>query len=612
MKLFKIFFFVFILIPAFSGQILAQVIFKSIETPNRNHNSLRINASERDSTQIEIPFWDDFSRSTFLPDSALWFLDDGTASISQSLGINPPTVNVAVFDGWNSKGTPYSTLVEEIGPADSLVSRFIDLSSINPQVWPTLYISFFWQKRGQGEIPDSEDSIRLQVMTSENVWKTVWSKTGENLEETNTFFFEIIQLPDPLFFHDYFQFRFQAYGRRSGGYDSWNIDYIYLNINRTPSDNSFEDRALVTTPSSWLTAFSAMPYDHFILGLEQNLQPTSVLVNNLDKQVQPIEYYAQIRDTTKIYDEMNLGTPVNLAPKTISKLTSEPVNPDAFDAAADTISLALETKFFINSGDSTNWLGKFDYRTNDTTRSVVLLDNVLAYDDGSAEWAAGLSQSSAMVAYRFILPEPDVITAVKFYFPEFAPTSVGKTFNLIIWEDIYKGREGRLLTEQHIVQRSPDINAFVTYNLGRPVAAVDTIYVGYEQTVSDFFPLGLDKDGLSHPGNIFINLDGVWELGDQIEGNLMIRPVFGFKKAVGLEDEVFRGIKVYPNPNNGNFTISGEFDKAWVMNALGIQIGEFSPRGKDTDLELQNTAPGIYLLKVLRQGKYKTFKFVIE
>ena len=41
-------------------------------------------------------------------------------------------------------------------------------------------------------------------------------------------------------------------------------------------------------------------------------------------------------------------------------------------------------------------------------------------------------------------------------------------------------------------------------------------------------------------------------------------------------------------------------------------MGEFSPRGKDTELKLLNTAPGIYLLKVLRQGKYKTFKFVIE
>ncbi len=612
MRILKLFFLLVILIPAYSEQLFAQVIFKSIEYSNSTKNSLRTTGSERDSTKITLPFWDDFSRSTFHPDSGLWFLDEGTASISQSLGINPPTVNVAAFDGWNSKGTPYSTLPEEIGQADSLVSRFIDLGSINPQVWPTLYISFFWQKRGQGEIPDLEDSIRLQVMTSEKTWRTVWSKTGENLEETNTFYFEIIQLPDPLFFHDYFQFRFQAFGRRSGGYDTWNIDYVYLNIDRTPMDNSFEDRALVSTPSSWLTTFSAMPYDHFILGLEQNLQPTSVQVNNLDMQVQPIEYYAQIRDTTRIYDEMNQGTPVNLAPKTISTLTSQPVNPAAFDPSADTISLLLETKFFINSGDSSNWLGKFDYRTNDTTRSAVLLDNVLAYDDGSAEWAAGLSQSSAMVANRFIMSKPDVITAVKFYFPEFAPSSVGKTFNLIIWEDIYKGREGRLLTEQHVVQRSQEINEYVTYNLGRPVAAIDTFYVGYEQTISDFFPLGLDKDGLSHSGNVFINLDGVWELGDQIEGNLMIRPVFGFKKAVGLEDDVFRGLALYPNPNNGIFNIGGEFEKAWVINPLGIRMGEFIPRGDVTELKLQNAAPGIYLLKVLRQGKYKTYKFVIE
>ena len=612
MKIAKAIFFVFFAITASQVVVLAQVTFKSIGESVSQHGNLRTTASERDSTKITLPFWDDFSTSTLLPDSGHWFLDEGTAFISQSLGINSPTINVAVFDGWNSKGMPYSTITEEIGQTDSLVSRFIDLGSINPQLWPTMYISFWWQKRGQGEIPDKEDSIRLQVMTSEKTWQTVWSKTGENLVETNKFFFEIVPLQDPSFFHDYFQFRFQAFGRRSGGYDTWNIDYVYLNINRTSTDNSFEDRALVSTPSSWLTDFSAMPYDHFIIKLEQNLRPTSVLVNNLDKQVQAIEYYAQILDTLKIYDEMNQGTPINLAPKTITSLISQDVNPAAFDPAADTLSLMLETKFFINSGDSSNWLGKYDFRSNDTTRSFVLLDNILAYDDGSAEWAAGLSQRSAMIAYRFIMPKPDVITAVKFYFPEFAPSSVGKTFNLIIWEDIYKGREGRLLTEQHVVQRSPDINSYVTYNLGRPVAAVDTFYVGYEQTIADFFPLGLDKDGLNHPGNIFINLDGVWESGNQIEGNLMIRPVFGFKKAVGLEEDVFHGLGIYPNPNNGNFYFNGEFDKAWIINSLGVQLSEITSRGAITEIKIENIRSGIYLFKVLREGKYKTYKFVIE
>jgi len=592
---------------------LAQFTFAPIsDTVHGKGSNLRTASAERDSTQIELPFWDDFSRTSNFPDTMHWFYDVGSANISSSLGINPPTVNVAVFDGWNTQGIPYSSNQLSEGEGDSLVSRFIDLTKVNPALRETVYISFFWQKEGRGEIPDDPDSIRLQIINADKQWITIWSKTGLEATVTDIFKQEIIQINDPSFFHPYFQFRFQSFGRLSGGFDTWNIDYIYMNFNRTTSDLVYEDRALTSTPGSWLTTYSAMPYDHFILNLQQNLQPTRVGVSNMDDQVQPIEYYALIRDSTKIFDEMNQGTPLNLAPLAFTEITSEPIDPNSFDINADSISLILETKFYINSGDSANWLDKYDYRSNDTTTSIIKLENELAYDDGTAEWAAGLSQKSGMLAYRYIIPKSDAITALKIYFPEFAPSSAGKTFTLIIWDDVFQYRQGRLLTEQHIVQKSTALNEFTTYTFGRPVVVSDTFYVGYEQSVDDFFPVGLDKYGPSKSGSIFINLDGVWEPSNIIEGNLMIRPVFGFKQAVGFEDELFKGIKLFPNPNQGDFTIKGEFEYAQLFNVLGNKVMEFYGKQEETEVKMPNHKSGLYLLKLYKEGKQKTYKLIIK
>lgn len=594
----------------------AQITFKSIEEASGAQS--RVASSGRDSTQLELPFWDDFSRTSYLPDTTHWFVETGTSNISSSLGIDPPTINVAVFDGWNTQGSPYSLLQLEEGLGDSLVSKYIDLTKVNPVLRESIYISFFWQKEGRGEQPDDPDFIHLQVMNSDKKWVTVWKKSGQEVSGINAFKQEIIQIKDPIqpndptYFHEYFQFRFQSYGRLSGGFDTWNIDYIYLNYNRNPGDLAVEDRALTSKPTSWLTQFSAMPYDHFLVNLEQNLQPTEVGISNMDDQVQPIEYYALIQDSSQIFDEMNQGTPLNIAPNDPITISSEAIDPNVFDKNADSISLVLETKFFINSGDSSNWFNKYNLRSNDTTRSIITLNEELAYDDGTAEWAVGLSQKAAMLAYRFVAPKGDAITSVNIYFPEFVSSSAGKTFTIIIWDDLFRYRQGRLLTEQHIVKKSTSLNQFTTYSLGRPVAVSDTFYIGYEQSVDDFFSVGLDKNGTPQNGNVFINLDGVWEPSNIIDGNLMIRPAFGFKKAVGIEDEVFKDIKIYPNPNQGKFKIRGAFDHAKILDVLGNIILEIDDGQNDTEVKLVNQKRGIYFIKLRRKGKYKTYKFIIN
>lgn len=582
-----------------------------------------------DSTQLELPFWDDFSTEHLFPDSLLWLTGSGTANIMPGVGIEPPTVNVAVFDGWNALGKPYSQDDLKNGAADSLVSRFIDMSKVAPVMRNSVFISFFWQKEGLGEMPDTPDSIRLQVRDDQKHWITLWSISGPDVNETDKFIQEIVQINDPSFFHPYFQFRFQSFNRLSGGYDSWNIDYIYLNYGRNASDLVYEDRALTSQPSSFLKNYTAMPYDHFILDISSNLQPVFVDFYNMHNLVQPIEYTVLIRDSTKIYDVMDFDAVLDPNPGGFERrrIYSSSVDPSVFDDQNDTLSLYLETVFYINSGDTLAFNDQVDYRVNDTTSVKVLLSDQLAYDDGSAEWAAGLSDRGGKIAYRFVVNKPDGLTALKIYFPEFGSGISGQNFTLMIWNNLREGVEGRLLVEQHVIESSGGLNQFVTYDLGRPVAVADTFYVGFEQNVPGFFAVGLDKNTDSGD-NIFINTDGVWEQNTKLKGSLMIRPVFGFKKAVGLKDApLFNDVRMYPNPTRGWVHIEGNIDRLDVMDVLGRYTGishkfcksiQGSQDGYDNgndqkiDLDFTGLPNGMYLVKIRKEGRARLFKIVLE
>lgn len=134
-----------------------------------------------DSTRLDtlsLPFFDDFSSSSMLPDSSRWVPGGGTF-IGNTGTANPLTVNVATFDGVDETGTPYrfSTLpdAEAVGPTDQLVSCPIDLS--NPNL-PNLRLSFYWQREGNSEFVDRQDSLRVEFKNAQGEWVPVFGRGG--------------------------------------------------------------------------------------------------------------------------------------------------------------------------------------------------------------------------------------------------------------------------------------------------------------------------------------------------------------------------------------------------------------------------------------------------
>src|SRR5690606_12525630 len=122
-------------------------------------------------------------------------------AVSNTMGIDPPSLGSAYLDGVDQGGNPYATSMLENGEGDQLMSMVFDLSSLI--VDDSVYLSFFWQAGGKGEMPDVNDKLELSFLDASGAWVTVWETFGGDLE-TGLFVQELIAL-DPAFLHENFR-----------------------------------------------------------------------------------------------------------------------------------------------------------------------------------------------------------------------------------------------------------------------------------------------------------------------------------------------------------------------------------------------------------------------
>ena len=184
---------------------------------------------------------------------------------------------MATFDGINMSGNPYSLNNLFNGAGDSLVTRPIDLSIIAPSKRSQVLLSFYWQLLGRGEIPELEDSLSIFFWSIDSTWilqdlypddETLFSLVGGldqlNLDEDSLPSFQQIIIPvlGSEFFHSAFKIKFQSFSSLNGIYDTWNLDYIYLNQNRDLNDFSHQDRTLSSAPSLLFSPYFEIPLNN--------------------------------------------------------------------------------------------------------------------------------------------------------------------------------------------------------------------------------------------------------------------------------------------------------------------------------------------------------------
>jgi hypothetical protein len=276
---------------------------------------------------------------------------------------------------------------EDLSPADSV------------------YLSFFYQPQGLGDVPESSDSLFVEFYNPVlDTWNIVYGIRGTELHDFKP---ALIPVLDNDYFNNGFRFRFRNIVSITGNkdvlglranVDHWHIDYVMLDKGRHKNDTAFKDVAFITPAPNILKDFSAMPWQHYLKIKQTNDQ----WKNNI--QTQYVNLYDQeILGQQGVYafpkfEIMNLQYEYNFGFSFMDPLETDTFNvelgvrPDADDAddandkdslsgslikksINDTFSLMRDSLFFKQEGtylpvDTLNYYYKADdplYTLHDTT-----------------------------------------------------------------------------------------------------------------------------------------------------------------------------------------------------------------------------------------------------
>jgi hypothetical protein len=590
-----------LLINSFPQEVITGLL-KNKDINNAWHEkSLLKSASPADT--VDLPFFDDFIPGYIWPDSSCW--SDNFVYINNTYPVNQVSQGVATFDALNNMGLLYEEAGSSVFEADHLTSVPIDLN-----VSPTenVYLSFFYQPQGVADPPELQDSLVLQFYSAtDGEWQHIWKAEGTELHNFRPV---IIKIDNPDYLYRGFRFRFINYASLSstlndpamaGNSDHWNIDYVYLDKNRSPSDTIPVDVAFTEPLRSVLNTYESMPWQQFRnVFLSEMGSFIEINYRNNDEVVRNVTRNFKIRD---LYEDSEVHSfsagATNIDPGEWVKYNANLIytfDSDYADSALFRIRSILITD-------------EFDLKVNDTIDYYQVFSNYFSYDDGSAENGYGVNgqgASNAMVATRFRTFEPDTLRAIVIAFNDSYQSSNQRYFNIAVWSDD-NGMPGDLLYEQEeIVDPGGDINEFMQFILIDPLVIEDYFHIGWTQQSETFLNVGMDMNTLPE-GRRHYYINGLWN-ESEIPGSLMIRPVMGSAIIpTGIEDVYLPEmdkISVWPNPVKDVLNIDIPDNDL----AMGIEINVYDSNGRwlfsEEQIRSVNVATlpqGVYLL-IIRSG----------
>lgn len=582
-------------------------------------------------TVTTLPFFDDFSLATNgRLDPTLWQSGGGTY-VSNTMTINHPTLNVVTFDGSDAKGQPYNFVNQFTqGAADTLTSQAIDLLGLTPK--DSVFFSFYWQLRGLGELPDADDSLLVQFLDDRGTWKTVWKQAGG--KQDNNFIYQQLALREASYLHANFQFRFRAFGRLSGQFDTWHIDYVYLNKKRPINDRFIKDVACRLPVSSFLKRYTAMPLKQYLA------RPAAETTDSLTTDINNLYYEGTFNNTTLSFilqDELSGKIFHNFtenSAKLISGLENQTkiFKPSSIDSLniISSKKLVLVSQFKIlttdNSTDNNNVpsIPGIDLRRNDSISSKTVLDDYYAYDDGTAEAAVYFNRTLGRTAVRYFINTPDVVSAVRMNIVPTLKDLTGQSITIQVWSNGGGKPKSLLYQKGYKVNYPANRNDFIEFPFDYGVAVRDTFYVGWLQIGQDGVPVGLDRNN-QREDNIFINLGQEWVPYTNFkndpnltyfQGSLMIRPVIGGKTSATLTSvapERVLSWDVFPNPSSGliNWT-PNDIKQVEVYGLNGFLLRKKSVQPSENFIDLSDLSDGLYLLRLSNDEKTVTKKILLR
>lgn len=518
---------------------------------------------------LSIPFFDDFSTYS-LPTNdpeipvELQRWEDDYVKVNCNFAILPPTIGVATFDGLNNTGYPYQFVADAYGPADTLTSLPINLAGLTAD--DNVYLTFQYQGRGLGNTPDAQDSLLVEFYApigGESPWSTVWSIPGE---ETEGFEKVFIPVDQSIHLQEGFQFRIRNYATLSGNTDHWHVDYVLLNDNIDPENFDYFEVAFAECPNTLLVDYTAMPWTHFQTNPSQFMRPSmSTIQRNLsNSQADNVTSGFKVQYEDQIWDNLNDFSIITVQPnstfETTYAINSSP-NDFVYDDTVSDTTATFNVSFYEDP------IGilvdeKIGVPDNDSLVFQQTFQNYYAYDDGTAESGYFLNTAGGRVAMRYSIAQPDTLLGLFIHFTPFQDDNTAENFLLRVYDN-NNGVPGDELVDnfqfQHPYYYEDGYDIFTFYPLDDPILVDGTIYVGFVQDSNAQLNVGLDKNTNANPTRLFyqLGLGGQW-LSSQVEGSVMIRPVFKAGMTDlwnGIEDQIAQDVQVYPNPTSNNVSV---------------------------------------------------------
>lgn len=584
-----------------------------------------------DTVFVQLPFFDDFRKRSIIPDQNLWA--DMNVLVNDGYSINPPNHGGVTFDALDSAGHIYKHATYTAFEADKLTSNPIRLDSAFSPVKKiikksdSLYLSFFYQPQGNGNEPQTGDSLVLQFYNKAlSQWIPVWSAEGMSIDtfyaRNKTWFKQVLVKIDDsaAYYYKGFQFRFVNYASLANNIlpswqssmDQWNLDFVYLNIGRSIGDTSYRQIAFVSGTPSMLKRYASMPYRQYSNDPTNEIRDTLYnKIVNLDNVNYAARYEYWVLNSTGQQLDYHYGGNYSISPfATNGYLDYQPFTAPRIKSILpiDPFETRDTATFFVRhvlQGDSDG-----ASNLNDTLLYRQYFGNYYAYDDGIPEAGYGLSPSGAQLAYRFSLNTRDTLRGVKMFFNNTKNASNEQYFNLVVWDDD-NGRPGKIISPDLLVKPvTKDQFGFNEYYFEKGIPVVNAFYVGWIQTTSDNLNVGFDRS-TDNSHNTFFNTDGVWQSSLQ-KGSLMIRPVVGKSVLPIIPPTTKKGeLSVYPNPLSEK-QLNVKLPDNVSTDGLELQIFDLSGRmmysgSFASTVLLPDIMPGLYLIRVAAPGSSNVY-----
>jgi hypothetical protein len=628
--------FVFTNISKAQGPIVTSLNYNAIIKQNANKK-----VSKRSLTDtLALPFFDDFTTTVVFPDTRLWI--DNHVYVNRHFAVSPPSYGVATFDNLNNKGNPYQALSGNThNRCDSLTSNPINLKDykigLNTQLYTlndSIYLSFFYQMQGLGDVLDQTDSLVLKFKDNAGFWNTVWKTSGGKMKPFK-------QILVGIYKNDYlyngFQFRFINYSKSTGNMNQWHLDYVRMATNRNLKDTVINDVAINNIPNSPLLFYNSMPYDHFKANPVYNTANAhSFTTRNNNSVPVNVSFACKVRNQ---YNQLLKDYPFSGSVRNVNSMSD---TTEFFtQLQLDTLSsknpkIHLEYAIQPGANDFTpsqyNSLGN-----NNVINKTLEFNNYFAYDDGTAEGGYGLDYGSlpsgpGYAAIKYYAFKSDTLRGISVFFNQSVADVRYKTFYLNVWTKLSEPPANN--TKNDVIAKKMEIpttvfadsiNGFVNFIFDTAVILpVGDFYIGWQQNTNYILNVGYDNNyKIAQSGgqntNLFYNLNGYWErVSPLITGAVMMRPLLGaeIKNKTSIHSIELvnnKQVKIYPNPsgNSNILNISSDLiiNHVQLFNSMGQAIE--TELNMDNQLNIDHLNSGIYWLNIIFENNEKTIvKFI--